>query len=115
MDFEMTDAANNSPEDSHTTPPTSSDDEDSNFSDTMDVPSTSQIPSSSHDSVNSGSGMPYISFLCNPNDEEESLRQPTVSQLFDKNLSSVQKRSWAKDSTCEQVHLFIALSDLHFS
>jgi hypothetical protein len=114
MDFEMTDTANITPQDSHTAPPTSSDDEGSNFSDTMDVPSTSQIPSSSN-SVNSGSGMPYISFLCNPNDEEDSLRQPTVSQLFDKNLSSVQKRSWAKDSTCEQVHLFIALSDLQFS
>ena len=111
----MTNAANIASQDSHTTPPTSDDDEGSNFSDTMDIPPASQIPSSSHDSVNSHSGMPGISFLCNPNDEEDSLRQPTVSQLFDKNLSSVQKRSWAKDSTCEQVHLFIALSDLHFS
>lgn len=46
-----------------------------------------------------------ISFLCNPNDEEPVLRQPRVSQLFDKDLNSVRKRSWAKDSTCEQVHL----------
>jgi hypothetical protein len=45
-----------------------------------------------------------ISFLCNPNHEELHLRQSRVSELFDKNLSSVQKRSWAKDSTCEHAH-----------
>lgn len=42
-----------------------------------------------------------ISFLCNPNEEEEpGLRQP--SELV--GGGSVQKKSWANDSTCEQVH-----------
>lgn len=45
-----------------------------------------------------------VSFLCNPNDEELCLRQPRVSVLFDENLSSVQKLSWAKDSTCEKFY-----------
>jgi hypothetical protein len=45
-----------------------------------------------------------ISFLCNPNDEEPGLRQQSVPALIGDNLGSVQNRSWAKDSTCEQVH-----------
>lgn len=45
-----------------------------------------------------------ISFLCNPNDEELGLRQESVSELVGDNLGSVQKRSWAKDSSCERVH-----------
>jgi len=46
-----------------------------------------------------------ISQLCNPDDEERTLRQPHVSDLFGDNLSPVIKRSWAKDSTCERVRL----------
>ena len=45
-----------------------------------------------------------ISFLCNPNDEDVELRQPSLSELVDDNLDSVQKRSWAKDCTCERMH-----------
>lgn len=79
-------------------------------SDITDVESISQIPSSSHNSApfqmpNLTKRMMNISFLCNPNDEDVSLRQPSVSELFGDNLSSVQKRSWAKDSTSEHVHL----------
>ena len=67
--------------------------------------SNSQAPSSSHNSVTSQMAQLNISFLCNPNDEEPVLHQPRVSKLFDKDLSAVQKRSWAKNSTCEQVYL----------
>ena len=84
----------------------------SNEGDTMDVQSASQIPSSSRhsESVTFQSPNPTepginISFLCNPNDEDLDLCQESLSELFGDNLSSVQKRSWAKDSTCEQVHL----------
>ena len=67
--------------------------------------SNSQAPSSSHNSVTSQMAQLNISFLCNPNDEEPFLHQPRVSKLFDKDLSAVQKWSWAEDSTCEQVYL----------
>lgn len=60
----------------------------------IDVPSVSQIPNQTEYSMN-------ISFLCNQNDEEDGLRQPSTSELFGDNLDSVQKQSWAKDSTCE--------------
>jgi len=82
-----------------------------NESDIIDAQSTLQIPSSSsHDSVafqmpNTTERRTNISFLCNPGDEELTLRQPRVSELFGDNLSSVQKRSWVKDSTCERAHL----------
>ena len=77
-----------------------------NDGDITDVQSISQIPSSSHDSVTFQMPNPTehrlnISFLCNPNDEEPNLRQSSISELFGDNLSSVQKRSWATDSTCE--------------
>ena len=54
------------------------------------------MPNQTEDAMN-------ISSLCNPNDEELSLRQPRESELFGNNL--IYKRSWAKDSTCEQVSL----------
>lgn len=68
----------------------------------------SSAPSSSHDSLtfqmpNQTEDAMNISSLCNPNDEELSLRQPRESELFGNNL--IYKRSWAKDSTCEQVSL----------
>ena len=76
-----------------------------NESDIIDAQSTLQIPSS-HDSVafqmpNTTERKINISFLCHPGDEELTLRQPRVSELFGDHISSVQKRSWAKDSTCE--------------
>jgi len=82
----------------------------SNDSDMTDVQFTSQIPSSHQHSVAFQTPTPTeprinISFLCNPNDEELELHQPSISELFGDNLSSVQKQSWAKDSTCEQIHL----------
>jgi hypothetical protein len=78
----------------------------SNDGDTMDLDSISPTPPSHQRSVTfqTPEHSRNISFLCNPFDEEPGLRQPSVSQLFGDNLSSVQKRSWAKDSTCEQVH-----------
>jgi len=83
-----------------------------NESDIIDAQSTLQIPSSSssHDSVafqmpNTTERKINISFLCHPGDEELTLRQPRVSELFGDHISSVQKRSWAKDSTCEWAHL----------
>jgi hypothetical protein len=83
---------------------------DSNDSDVMDVQSISPIPSSIDDSHTFQTPNPTerridISFLCNRNDEEFSLRQQSESDLFNNNLSLVQKRSWAKESTCEQIHL----------
>ena len=82
----------------------------SNESDIVDAQSNPQIPSSRHDSVSSH--MPDttehimdISHLCNPDDKEQTLRQPRVSDLFGDNLSPVTRRSWAKDSTSEQIRL----------
>ena len=82
----------------------------SNNGDITDAQFISQIPSSSHDSVAFQTPNPTehrmnISVLCNPNDEEAILRQSSISELFGNNLSSIQKRSWATDSTCEQVLL----------
>jgi len=85
----------------------------SNESDIIDAQSTLQIPSSSsssHDSVtfqmpNVTERKMNLAFLCHPGDEERTLRQLRVSELFGDHISSVQKRSWAKDSTCERAHL----------
>ena len=82
----------------------------SNESDIVDAQSTTQVPSSHHDSVyfhmpDTTERIVDISQLCNPDDEERTLRQPHVSDLFGDNLSPVIKRSWAKDSTCERVRL----------
>lgn len=69
-----------------------------------DTPNISDISFDEDDQTpNPTEGRINISFLCNPNDEELDLRQPSTSQLFGNDFSSVQKRSWAKDSTCEQV------------
>lgn len=64
-------------------------------------------PISSSRHTSSPKSRSNIMFLCNPNDEDPGLRQESVSELVGNNLSSVHKRSWAKDSTCECVHLTI--------
>jgi hypothetical protein len=66
--------------------------------DTEEIEIASQRPPPSHATLRTtketGSKM-NISFLCNPGDEHINLRQPS------NHSSSVQKRSWAKDSTCK--------------
>lgn len=101
MNFE-----NNTPKDHHTEGNSNFDDIGSNDNNTTDAQSASQIPLPGHDSVTFQTPKPRgsmmnISFLCNPSDEHINLRQPSTSELFDDDLSLVQKRSWAKDSTCK--------------
>src|ERR1700679_1641941 len=86
----------------------------SNDNDIADTQSTSQIPSPNLDSVTFQTPEPTdlmtnIPFLCNPLDEHINLRQPSMSELFGDNLSPVRKRSWAKDSTCKQVHIILPI------
>jgi hypothetical protein len=84
--------------------------------DIMDVETISQIPSSSQHSATFPAPNSDILILCNPNDEAQDLRQASVSKLFHTDLSPVQKRSWAKESTCEQLRLTLpVLSNSHFS
>jgi len=42
-----------------------------------------------------------ISSLCNSQDEDSILRPHTVSGLIGDDINDVQKKSWAKDSTCK--------------
>lgn len=70
----------------------------------MDIQSTSSSRHNSH-TPNPTEPKMNIAFLCNPQDEDPDLRQESVSELFGSDLTSVHKRSWAKDSACEQVHL----------
>lgn len=95
--FSKPDTNNPQPDDDTDLPEGNSNDSND---DDMDVQESVTLPAPS-----STSRATDISFLCNPNNEDPSLRQPRISDLFDKELSSVQKRSWAKDSTCERFHL----------